>query len=165
MSLDDVRRVADAVLYEGYILYPYRASAQKNRSRWQFGVLMPPATRRPIRRRPRPRGPNASSPATAQPSVDVHRQVPSGAAAGPPGPRGAGHLGRGGRDARSRSPWRAPRCSATAPPRRSASRAGEEHEATADGDVIRVRRALRGVVTVRATELPGPWQAARPPSG
>lgn len=40
---DTVRRVADAVLYEGYILYPYRASAQKNRSRWQFGVLMPPA--------------------------------------------------------------------------------------------------------------------------
>jgi len=39
----DVRRIADAVLYEGYILYPYRASAQKNRSRWQFGVLMPPA--------------------------------------------------------------------------------------------------------------------------
>src|ERR1700749_1735455 len=43
MSLDDVRRVADAGLYEGYILYPYRASSQKNRSRWQFGVLMPPA--------------------------------------------------------------------------------------------------------------------------
>src|SRR5262245_30985098 len=41
-ALDEVRRVADAVLYEGYILYPYRASAQKNRSRWQFGVLMPP---------------------------------------------------------------------------------------------------------------------------
>ena len=43
MNLDAVRRIADAVLYEGYILYPYRASAQKNRSRWQFGVLMPPA--------------------------------------------------------------------------------------------------------------------------
>jgi hypothetical protein len=41
VNLDDARRVADAVLYEGYILYPYRASAQKNRSRWQFGVLMP----------------------------------------------------------------------------------------------------------------------------
>ena len=27
MSLDAVRRMADAVLYEGYILYPYRASA------------------------------------------------------------------------------------------------------------------------------------------
>jgi hypothetical protein len=35
------RRVADAVLYEGYLLYPYRASAQKNRLRWQFGVLAP----------------------------------------------------------------------------------------------------------------------------
>jgi hypothetical protein len=42
VNLDAVRRVADAVLYEGYILYPYRASAAKNRSRWQFGVLMPP---------------------------------------------------------------------------------------------------------------------------
>jgi hypothetical protein len=37
-----VRPVADAVLYEGYVLYPYRASAAKNHSRWQFGVLMPP---------------------------------------------------------------------------------------------------------------------------
>jgi len=43
VDLDGARRVADAVLYEGYILYPYRASSQKNRSRWQFGVLMPPA--------------------------------------------------------------------------------------------------------------------------
>ena len=34
--------VADAVLFEGYLLYPYRASAQKNRLRWQFGVLTPP---------------------------------------------------------------------------------------------------------------------------
>jgi hypothetical protein len=42
VNLDAVRRVADAVLYEGYILYPYRASAQKNRSRWQFGVVMAP---------------------------------------------------------------------------------------------------------------------------
>ncbi len=43
MSLDAVRSIADAVLYEGYILYPYRASSQKNQSRWQFGVLMAPA--------------------------------------------------------------------------------------------------------------------------
>ena len=35
--------VADAVLYEGYVLYPYRASAQKNQLRWQFGVLAPPS--------------------------------------------------------------------------------------------------------------------------
>jgi hypothetical protein len=36
------RKVADAVLFEGYVLYPYRASAAKNRLRWQFGVLVPP---------------------------------------------------------------------------------------------------------------------------
>jgi hypothetical protein len=41
VNLEVARAVADAVLYEGYVLYPYRASAQKNRSRWQFGVLMP----------------------------------------------------------------------------------------------------------------------------
>ena len=35
------RAVADAVLYEGYLLYPYRRSSGKNRVRWQFGVLAP----------------------------------------------------------------------------------------------------------------------------
>jgi hypothetical protein len=34
-------RVADAILYEGYVLYPYRASAAKNQLRWQFGVVAP----------------------------------------------------------------------------------------------------------------------------
>jgi hypothetical protein len=38
----DAIAVADAVLYEGYLLYPYRASSDKNRMRWQFGVLVPP---------------------------------------------------------------------------------------------------------------------------
>ncbi|MFJ8672129.1 hypothetical protein [Streptomyces sp. NPDC093589] len=40
---DLARQVADAVLFEGYVLYPYRASAAKNKLRWQFGVLVPPA--------------------------------------------------------------------------------------------------------------------------
>ncbi|MFC5156096.1 hypothetical protein [Streptomyces amakusaensis] len=40
--LGAVRQIADAVLFEGYVLYPYRASAAKNRLRWQFGVLVPP---------------------------------------------------------------------------------------------------------------------------
>ena len=40
--LQAARTVADAVLYEGYLLYPYRASSDKNRDRWQFGVLGPP---------------------------------------------------------------------------------------------------------------------------
>jgi hypothetical protein len=39
---DRARKIADAVLYEGYLLYPYRASSRKNQTRWQFGVLGPP---------------------------------------------------------------------------------------------------------------------------
>ena len=42
MSLAAARAVADAVLYEGYLLYPYRASSSKNLLRWQFGVVGPP---------------------------------------------------------------------------------------------------------------------------
>ena len=38
-----VERIADAVLYEGYILYPYRPSAVKNQQRWNFGVVCPTA--------------------------------------------------------------------------------------------------------------------------
>lgn len=38
---ESARAVADAVLYEGYLLYPYRRSSAKNRVRWQFGVLAP----------------------------------------------------------------------------------------------------------------------------
>ena len=41
--LEQARKVADAILYEGYLLYPYRRSAQKNQARFQFGVLVPPA--------------------------------------------------------------------------------------------------------------------------
>ncbi|WP_328613430.1 hypothetical protein OHS18_32475 [Amycolatopsis sp. NBC_00355] len=41
--LEQARAVGDAVLYEGYLLYPYRASAGKNKVRWQWGVLMPPS--------------------------------------------------------------------------------------------------------------------------
>ena len=38
---ESARAVADAVLYEGYVLYPYRASSSRNQVRWQWGVLMP----------------------------------------------------------------------------------------------------------------------------
>jgi hypothetical protein len=41
VSFESARALADAVLYEGYVLYPYRASAKKNRFRFQFGVLAP----------------------------------------------------------------------------------------------------------------------------
>ena len=39
--VEAARAVADAVLYEGYVLYPYRATSSKNLVRWQWGVLMP----------------------------------------------------------------------------------------------------------------------------
>ena len=41
MNFESARKIADAVLYEGYVLYPYRASASKNRLRFQFGILAP----------------------------------------------------------------------------------------------------------------------------
>jgi hypothetical protein len=40
---DAARGIANAVLYEGYLLYPYTASASKNKMRWQFGVVVPKA--------------------------------------------------------------------------------------------------------------------------
>ncbi|MGW9023987.1 hypothetical protein ACWGQ5_07080 [Streptomyces sp. NPDC055722] len=42
-AVDEACAVADAVLYEGYLLYPYRRSSPKNRVRWQFGILAPRA--------------------------------------------------------------------------------------------------------------------------
>jgi hypothetical protein len=39
---DRLRAIADAVLYEGYVLWPYRRSAMKNRQRWTFGGVYPP---------------------------------------------------------------------------------------------------------------------------
>jgi len=39
-TLDEI---VEAVLYEGYILWPYRRSAHKNQQRWTFGGVYPPA--------------------------------------------------------------------------------------------------------------------------
>jgi len=41
MNLEVLEKIAKAVLYEGYMLYPYRPSAVKNQQRWNFGVLYP----------------------------------------------------------------------------------------------------------------------------
>jgi hypothetical protein len=41
MNLTMVDKIAKAVLYEGYMLYPYRPSSVKNQQRWNFGVLCP----------------------------------------------------------------------------------------------------------------------------
>lgn len=44
MNLAAAEAVVRAVLYEGYILYPYRGSSVKNRHRWMFGTLAPPGS-------------------------------------------------------------------------------------------------------------------------
>jgi hypothetical protein len=41
MNLAAVEKIVRAVLYEGYMLYPYRPSSLKNQQRWNFGVLYP----------------------------------------------------------------------------------------------------------------------------
>lgn len=43
MNFEPVQVIADAVLYEGYMIYPYRPSSVKNQRRFNFGVLCPKA--------------------------------------------------------------------------------------------------------------------------
>jgi hypothetical protein len=43
MNWTTARRIARAILYEGYMLYPYRPSAIKNQQRFNFGVVYPQA--------------------------------------------------------------------------------------------------------------------------
>jgi hypothetical protein len=157
-NLDAVRRIADAVLYEGYILYPYRASAQKNHSRWQFGVVMAPGYAAV--------DPSESSVTrtecvlehSGQPSVQVmlrflqvQRRSAEGAA---PGPRtwdeaveheleftaGTAELLGPGLVSEFSVPG------------------GEDHE---PGSAVRRREPLAGAVSVRTTPVPGPWRAVR----
>jgi hypothetical protein len=41
MNTKSIDAITNAVLYEGYMLYPYRPSSVKNRQRFNFGVLYP----------------------------------------------------------------------------------------------------------------------------
>jgi hypothetical protein len=43
MDFELAREVADAVLFEGHALWPYRVTSRQNRVRWGFGVLAPRA--------------------------------------------------------------------------------------------------------------------------
>jgi hypothetical protein len=159
VNLDAVRRVADAVLYEGYILYPYRASSQKNRSRWQFGVVMAPEYAAV--------DPSESSVTQSEwvlehsgrPAVEVilrflqvQRRSTEGAAGvwdeavereieftvGPDELLGAGLV------------------------REFSVPGGEDREPSGDaGIAVRRREPLAGLVSVRTIPVPGPWRAVR----
>ena len=152
MNLDDVRRVADAVLYEGYILYPYRASAQKNRNRWQFGVLMPPAYAAADR--------SERSMAQTECVFEHH---------GDPVVTVIARFLQVQRRTAGDAVWDeavAREVTATAD---AASLFGGGHVtnfeirggAEREGDVVRRRTGLLGILAMRACPLPGPWQAAR----
>jgi hypothetical protein len=164
VNLDAVRRIADAVLYEGYILYPYRASAQKNRSRWQFGVVMAPGyaavepsessftrTECVLEHSGQPavqvilrflqvqrRSTEAARPGVPAWDEAVEREIEF--TAGPAELLGPGVVREfsvpGGED---REPL-----------------AGEE-----SGFAVRRRQPLAGAVSVRTTPVPGPWRAVR----
>jgi hypothetical protein len=164
VSLDAVRRIADAVLYEGYILYPYRASAQKNHSRWQWGVVMGP-------------GYAAADPSerdftqaeivlehSGQPSVQIilrflQVQRRSTETAGPGQAQTWDEAVEReieftvGRDA----------LLGAGCVHDFAVDGGEEREPRPDGGgyAVRRREPLAGLVSVRAFPLEGPWQAVR----
>jgi hypothetical protein len=168
VRLDEVRRVADAVLYEGYILYPYRASSQKNRSRWQFGVLMPPRYAAEDQSETSAQQAECVIEHRGQPTVDVllrflQVQRRRSVDAAPDGPTGndmppvwdeaverevsvhatSAALLDGGTVARFTVPG------------------GADVESVPGGRLVRRRAQLAGSVSVHATPLPGPWQAAR----
>jgi hypothetical protein len=41
VNFEPLEKIANAVLYEGFLLYPYRKSAVKNQGRWHFGTVGP----------------------------------------------------------------------------------------------------------------------------
>ena len=152
MNLDPVRKIADAVLYEGYILYPYRASSQKNRSRWQFGVVMAP-------------GYAAADPSetsftraecvlehSGQPSVRVllrFLQVQRRTSGGESWDEAVEREVEAAADAAALFGGEVTR--------EFTVEGGEDREE----DVVRRREPLAGAVTVRAVEVPGPWRALK----
>jgi len=172
MSLDEVRKVADAVLYEGYILYPYRASSQKNHSRWQFGVLMPPSYTAA--------DPSENSALQAEcvfehydePAIEVtlrflqvQRRRTKGTAPGTTGTPAPDALGPAVWDEAVEQEVTVivPSTELLGPGAvvQFVIPGGEESETMPGARVVRRREPLTGSVSVTATPLPGPWQAAR----
>ncbi len=152
MNLDAVRGIADAVLYEGYILYPYRASAQKNQSRWQFGVVMPPGY------------------AAADPSETSFTRAECVAEhSGQPEVQVILRFLQVQRRTAGDETWDEAVEREVAVTADSAALLGDgvTEEFTVDGgedlrdDVVRRRERLAGAVSVRATPVPGPWRAVR----
>jgi hypothetical protein len=153
VNLDSVRHIADAVLYEGYILYPYRASAAKNRSRWQFGVVMAPGYAAAEESETSFTRAECVLEHGGQPAVRVllrFLQV---------------QRRTGGGDSWDEAVEREVEAVADAAAlfgdgvtREFSVEGGEDRDAEG---LVRRREPLAGAITVRAAEVPGPWRALR----
>jgi len=152
VNLDPVRKIADAVLYEGYILYPYRASAQKNRSRWQFGVVMAPGYAAAEESETSFTRAECVLEHSGQPSVRVllrFLQVQRRTSGGDTWDEAVEREVEAAADAAA--------LFGDGVTREFTVEGGEDR----DEDVVRRREPLAGAVTVRAAEVPGPWRALK----
>ena len=160
MNLDAARQIADAVLYEGYILYPYRASSQKNRSRWQFGVVMAPGYTAVDPSETSAAGAEWVLEHSGQPEVrvilrflQVQRRSTAAAAVGT------------WDEAVEREIEFSVGAEELLGPglvREFSVPGGEDHEPAPDaGSTVRRREPLAAVLSVRTTPVPGPWRAVR----
>jgi hypothetical protein len=152
VNIEAVRKMADAVLYEGYILYPYRASSQKNHSRWQFGVVMAPGYAAAEESEASRTQAECVLEHTGQPSVTVllrFLQVQRRTAEGGAWDEAVEREVEVTADATS--------LFGAGVTREFTVEGGADHE---DG-AVRRREPLAGAITVRTTEVPGPWRAVR----
>ncbi len=157
MNLDSVRKIADAVLYEGYILYPYRASAQKNQSRWQFGVVMAPGYAAAEESETSFTRAECVLEHAGQPAVRVLlRFLQVQRRTGTTGD-GAGQVWDEAVEREVEVAGEGAALFGAGVTREFTVEGGEEREE----DVVRRREPLAGVVSVRAAEVPGPWRALR----
>jgi hypothetical protein len=157
VNLDPVRKIADAILYEGYILYPYRASAQKNRSRWQFGVVMAPGYAAAEESETSFTRAECVLEHGGQPAVRVLLRFLQVQRRTSGGESSAAEIWDEAVEREIEAAADAAALFGDGVTRAFTVEGGEDREE----DVVRRREPLAGAVTMRATEVPGPWRALK----